>query len=268
MTTTFRILGCGSSGGVPRLGNQWGKCDPNNPKNRRRRCSALIEKTTENGTTRILIDTSPDLREQLLDADVSHVDAVLFTHDHADHTHGIDDLRVLALLGKKRVRVYYDAPTRDTLNQRFGYCFRSVKPEYPPILEGHVIEAGQELVVKGAGGKISLTTFLQEHGAIQSLGIRCGGLAYSSDVSDLPQDALGYLKDLDVWIVDALRYDYHPAHFSMKDALQWIERLSPKRALITHMHIDLDYDVVARETPDHVAPAFDGQVIPFDDTCR
>ncbi|MEL7542788.1 MAG: MBL fold metallo-hydrolase [Pseudomonadota bacterium] len=266
MSATLTILGCGSSGGVPRLGNQWGKCDPGNPKNRRRRCSVLIEKTTSNGTTRVLIDTSPDVREQLLDAHVDHLDAVVYTHDHADHTHGIDDLRVLALIARKRVRVYYDAATRKTLNQRFGYCFKAVAPEYPPILEGHEIEAGDTLVVKGAGGKLTLQPFAQEHGAITSLGIRCGALAYSSDISDVPDGSLAALQDLDVWIVDALRYDYHPAHFAVKDALHWIERMAPKRALLTHLHIDLDHDILDAETPAHVAPAFDGMKITFDDT--
>ncbi len=268
MTARLRILGCGSSGGVPRLGNQWGKCDPANAKNRRLRCSVLIEKITENGTTRVLIDTSPDVRQQLLDADVGHLDAVIFTHDHADHTHGIDDLRVLALLNRAKVRVYYDAATGKTLNSRFGYCFKSGKPEYPPILEGHVIQPYEELLVKGAGGKLRLTPFLQEHGGIQSLGIRCGALAYSSDISDVPEASLPYLDGLDMWIVDALRYDYHPAHFSLSDALGWIERVAPKQALITHMHVDLDYDVVMRETPDHVAPAYDGLVVAFDDMVR
>lgn len=268
MTTTLTVLGCGSSGGVPRLGNFWGACDPSNPKNRRRRCSVLIEKRTKKGVTRVLIDTSPDLREQLLDAEVGHLDAVIFTHDHADHTHGIDDLRVLALLARRRLRVYYDAATRKTLNSRFGYRFRAVAPEYPAILEGHEVAPGEAIVVKGEGGKLTLHPFAQEHGAIVSLGIRCGELVYSSDVSDVPEASLPYLEDMGIWIVDALRYTFHPAHFAVKDALRWIERCAPRQAVLTHLHVDLDYATLEAETPSHVTPAYDGMTITFDDMAR
>ncbi len=261
MTASVTILGCGSSGGVPRVCNNWGKCDPENPKNRRRRCSILIEKITDNGATRVLIDTSPDLREQLLEFDIDHLDAVVYTHDHADHTHGIDDLRVLALVARKRVRVYFDKATCEALNRRFSYCFKSSNPEYPPILEGHVIAPGDELVINGRGGKLRLTPFLQEHGPIMSLGIRCGSLAYSPDISGVPDASLPYLEGLDTWIVDALRYDYHPSHFAVKDALRWIDKIRPTRAILTHLHIDLDYDTLAAETPDNVVPAHDGMVI-------
>lgn len=266
MSARVRILGCGSSGGVPRIGGNWGRCDPANPKNRRRRCSVLFEKETSNGVTRVLIDTSPDLRAQLLDADVDHLDAVIFTHDHADHTHGIDELRVLALLAKKRVSVYFDAATGKTLKDRFTYCFKSAQTGYPPILEGHVIVSGEELVIKGKGGKLKLTPFAQEHGPIRSLGIRCGALAYSSDISGVPDESLTFVEGLDTWIVDALRYDYHPSHFSVQDALNWIERVKPGQAVLTHLHIDLDYDELAAATPDHVVPAYDGMVIPIEET--
>ncbi|MGI9405257.1 MAG: MBL fold metallo-hydrolase [Hyphomicrobiaceae bacterium] len=268
MSATLRILGCGSSGGVPRIGSNWGQCDPENPKNRRLRCSVLFEKTTENGSTRVLIDTSPDLREQMLAANVDHLDAVVFTHDHADHTHGIDELRVMALLAKKRVPVYFDKPTGETLKTRFGYCFKSSQSGYPPILEGHLISPGDELLIKGKGGKLLIRPFEQEHGEITSLGIRCGSIAYSSDISGVPDVSLPDLADLDTWVVDSLRYDYHPSHFSVKDALQWIKRIAPKTAVLTHLHVDLDYATLAAETPDGVVPAYDGMVIPFDDTAR
>jgi len=228
----------------------------------------LVERDGPDGTTSVLIDTSPDVREQLLDANVGHLDAVIFTHDHADHTHGIDDLRVLALLNRKKVRVFYDAATGDTLNRRFGYCFKAVNPEYPSILEGHVIQPGEELLVKGAGGKLRLTPFLQEHGVIMSLGIRCGAFAYSSDISGVPEASEAYLANLDMWVVDSLRYDYHPAHFSVKDALGWIERMTPEKAILTHLHVDLDYAALSAETPAHVNPAYDGMTFEFDDMGR
>jgi phosphoribosyl 1,2-cyclic phosphate phosphodiesterase len=260
MTLTFTILGCGSSGGVPRPGIGWGECDPTNPKNRRRRCSLLVERRQADGAcTRVLIDTSPDLREQLLAADVDWLDGVLFTHEHADHTHGIDDLRGLFLRHRRRIDAYVDEQTYRVLYFRFGYCF--VTPpgsNYPPILNEHRIKPGTPVNIPGPGGPIAALPFLQDHGDIASLGFRIGGVAYSSDLRDLPGESVAALAGLDLWIVDALRYKPHPSHFSVDEALAWIERLAPKRAILTNMHIDLDYEELRRRLPRHVEPAYDG----------
>jgi phosphoribosyl 1,2-cyclic phosphate phosphodiesterase len=263
MTLSFTILGCGFSGGVPRPGFGWGACNPNNPKNRRRRCSLLVERLgAEGGRTRVLVDTSPDLREQLLDANVDHLDAVLITHDHADHVHGIDDLRSLVIRHKKRVDVYVDEPTSLILHQRFGYCFKSPpNSSYPPILTEHRLIAGQPVTISGQGGDVIAIPFLQDHGGVPSLGLRFGSLAYSPDVKAVPERSLHCLADLDVWIVDALFYRQHYSHFSVADALAWIERVQPKRAILTHMHSDLDYDALRAVLPPHVEPAYDGLTI-------
>jgi phosphoribosyl 1,2-cyclic phosphate phosphodiesterase len=262
MSLKLTILGCGTSGGVPRVGNHWGACDPANPRNRRRRCSLLVERKGAGGETAVLVDTSPDLRQQLLDAGAGWIDGVLYTHDHADHTHGIDDLRQVAFNGRRRVDVYYDAPTGRTLNARFGYCF-SAPPgsDYPPILRAHDIAAGAPIKIGGAGGTIEALPFRQIHGASESLGFRFGGIAYSPDVSDFPEDSLAALQGLDVWIIDALRPERHPSHLSVAQALDWIARLKPKRAVLTHMHVDLDYATLARDLPDGVEPAYDGMVL-------
>jgi phosphoribosyl 1,2-cyclic phosphate phosphodiesterase len=262
MSLTFTILGCGSSGGVPRPGLGWGDCDPKNPKNRRRRTSLLVERREGHAATRVLVDTSPDLREQLLDADVSWLDGVLYTHAHADHTHGIDDLRALVLHKRRRVDVYSDAITSQFLRLRFDYCF-STPPgsEYPPILNEHRISAGHPVTINGEGGSLTVSPFLQAHGEIPSLGFRFGPLAYSCDLSDLPAESVTALAGLDVWILDALRYKPHPSHFSLSDALDWIGRIKPKRAILTNLHADLDYDTLRRDLPPHIEPAYDGMRI-------
>jgi len=262
MTLSFTILGCGSSAGVPRPALGWGACDPNNPKNRRRRTSLLVERQNNDGTTRVLIDTSPDLREQLLDAEVDWLDAVLISHEHADHTHGIDDLRSLAIHRHRRVDVYLDAATAKVVTARFGYCF--VTPpgsEYPPILTEHRVEPGREIVIDGAGGTIETLPFVQEHGDVVSLGFRFGRLAYSCDLKRLPPESLAVLAGIDVWIVDALRYKPHPSHFSVDEALDWIARVKPQRAILTNLHADLDYDALRAKLPAHVEPAYDGMRI-------
>jgi len=259
----FTILGCGSSGGVPRLGGHWGACDPTNPKNERRRCSMLIEQTGPGGTTSVLIDTSPDMRAQLLDAQVAKLDAVVFTHSHADHMHGIDDLRMIVFNMRQRLPVWADGPTQDALLSRFGYVF--VQPEgssYPPILNLHGIDGDVE--IKGDGGEIVLTPFEVQHGSIRSLGFRIGDLAYLPDVSEIPQSVTPVLQGLDCWVLDALRYTPHPTHFHLERALEWIETIAPKRAVLTNMHFDLDYETLARETPDNIVPAYDGMTIRYD----
>lgn len=264
MTHRLTILGCGSSGGVPRLGPAWGACDPAEPKNRRLRCSVLVERIEGRGRTGVLIDTSPDLREQLLRARVEALDAVLFTHDHADHTHGIDDLRMVGFAMKRRIDVYMDAATRESLEHRFEYCFRVQEGSaYQPILRAHTLTPGQGHEIAGPGGPLRAMPIAQEHGDISSLGFRFGALAYSPDVSDLSEASASMLRGLDVWIVDALRYTQHPSHFHLKRALGWIERLAPKRAILTHMTAELDYETLRRDLPAHIEPAYDGMVVEF-----
>src|SRR5262245_35493945 len=259
MTLKVTILGCGSSGGVPRPGLGWGACDPKNPKNRRRRTSLLVERRNSAGVTRVLVDTSPDLREQLLDAEVDWLDAVLYTHEHADHTHGIDDLRALAIHRKRRVEVFLDERTADTLRARFDYCFAQPPgSEYPPIVTERRLIAGQPVTVEGQGGGIAALPFLQEHGDIASLGFRFGPLAYSCDLKSLPPDSVAALASLDVWIVDALRYTPHPTHLSVTEALALIARVKPRRAVLTNLHSDLDYEKLRSELPPNIEPAYDG----------
>ncbi|MBD3679983.1 MAG: MBL fold metallo-hydrolase [Rhodobacteraceae bacterium] len=258
----FTILGCGSSGGVPRLGGHWGECDPDNPKNTRRRCSMLVERVENGGVTRVLIDTSPDLRAQLLDAGVGELDAVVYTHSHADHVHGIDDLRMVVFNMRRRLPVWADGPTQEALYSRFGYAF--VQPEgspYPPILDMHTIEG--DVTIDGAGGAITLTPFEVEHGAIDALGFRINDLAYLPDVLSIPDAAWPHLEGLDCWIVDALRRTPHPTHAHLDLALEWIGKVKPNRAVLTNMHIDMDYETVEAETPAHVSPAYDGMTLRY-----
>jgi len=265
MALKVTILGCGTSGGVPRIGNIWGACDPNNPKNRRRRCSLLVQRNDALGATTVLVDSSPDIREQLLDAGARWLDGVVYTHDHADHVHGIDDLRMVAYNGHRRVETFYDATTGWILRQRFDYCFETPPgSEYPAILNGHEIKAGEVVHIEGAGGVIDALPFRQRHGQVETLGFRFGGIAYSPDVSDFPEETLEHLKNLDVWIIDALRYSPHPSHLSVDEALSWIARVKPKRAVLTHMHVDLDYARLASELPSGVEPAYDGLVLTTD----
>ncbi|MEL7259632.1 MAG: MBL fold metallo-hydrolase, partial [Pseudomonadota bacterium] len=241
--TKFTILGCGSSGGVPRLGGNWGDCDPENPRNHRRRCSLLVEREGEEGTTRVLIDTSPDLRSQLLDAGVGTLDAVLYTHSHADHVHGLDDLRMVVFNMRRRLPVWADGDTQNALLSRFGYAF--VQPEnspYPPILDMHTIDG--DVVIEGAGGAITLRPFEVNHGSIDALGFRVGDLAYLPDVAAIPDEAWRMLEGLDCWILDALRRTPHPTHSHLENSLAWIERAAPRRAILTNMHIDMDYQTL------------------------
>ncbi|MGO4909162.1 MBL fold metallo-hydrolase [Pseudorhodobacter sp. W20_MBD10_FR17] len=259
----FTILGCGSSGGVPRLGGHWGECDPTNPKNRRRRCSLLVERVTDAGTTRVLIDTSPDMRAQLLDAGVGTLDAVVFTHSHADHTHGIDDLRQIVFNMHGRLPVWADVPTQTALRDRFGYAFEQLPGSpYPPILDLYLLDG--PVTIAGKGGDLVLQPFLVDHGSMDALGFRVGGLAYLPDVVAIPPESWKVLEGLDVWVVDALRRKPHPTHAHLALTLEWIARVAPKRAVLTNMHIDLDYAMVEAETPPNITPAFDGMIIEID----
>lgn len=258
----FRILGCGSSGGVPRLGGHWGACDPENPKNRRSRCSLLIEREGPQGTTRVLIDSGPDMRGQLVDAGVGLLDGVVYTHAHADHVHGLDDLRQIVFNTRRRLPVWADGPTQDALLSRFGYAF--VQPEgspYPPILEMHTIDG--TFSVDGAGGAIALAPIRVNHGSIDALGFRVNDVVYMPDVAEIYPESWPKLADLRCWIVDALRRDPHPTHAHLARSLEWIERAAPDTAVLTNMHIDLDYQTLIDETPDHIQPAFDGMVLRY-----
>ena len=253
----FTILGCGSSGGVPRIGGLWGACDPNNTKNRRRRCSLLAERVDGDKRTTVLIDTSPDMRQQLLDAEVKNIDAVLYTHGHADHMHGIDDVRPLVFARQKRMTVWADPPTQERLLSGFGYAF--IQPEgspYPPILDLKTIDG--DVTIEGEGGAITFQPFEVGHGSIDALGFRIGSLAYLPDVVEIPDAAWRTLDNLDVWIVDALRRDPHPTHAHLALTLDWIDRAKPRRAILTNMHIDMDYETLQKELPAHIEPAFDG----------
>ena len=258
MSLTVNILGCGSSMGVPRVALGWGECDPNNPKNRRRRCSIMIERAKDHHRTRVLVDCTPDLREQLLDARVDWVDGVLITHEHADHTHGIDDLRPLYVHKRHRVPVYMDEPTSRAMHARFAYCF--MKPpgsDYPPIATEHRLVPGHAVTIEGQGGAIEVLPVLQEHGDIPSLGFRFGNVAYSADIKNLPPESIAALAGLDVWIVDALRRTPHPSHLTVDEALAWIARIKPKRAILTNLHSDLDYEALRASLPPNIEPAYD-----------
>ncbi len=262
MTLHITILGCGSSTGVPRVGNDWGACNPSNPRNRRRRCSILVEKIAPAGRTSVLIDTSPDLREQLLGAGITRLDGVIYTHDHADHTHGIDDLRMLCYTQRRKIDVWADPRTIALLRQRFDYCFETPPgSSYPAIVKGHTIENFAPVTIAGPGGELTFQPFRQIHGDIDTLGFRVDGVAYSCDLNDLPEEALPHLRGLDLWILNTLRYTPHPSHLSMTKALGWVERMQPKRAILTHLHIEIDYDELAAQLPPEVVPAYDGMVL-------
>jgi phosphoribosyl 1,2-cyclic phosphate phosphodiesterase len=256
------ILGCGSSGGVPRLGGadgrgDWGDCDPAEPKNRRRRCALLVERRGAGGVTRVLIDTSPDMRAQLIDAGVGTLEAVVFTHSHADHMHGIDDLRQVVFNRRARLQVWADGPTQEALLSRFGYAF--VQPAgspYPPILDLNLIDG--PVRIDGPGGAVRLIPFRAYHGAIDALGFRIGDLAYLPDAVGIPDETWPHLAGLKVWIVDALRRSPHPTHAHLEMTLGWIARAQPERAVLTNMHLDLDYRTLLAELPAGVEPAFDG----------
>ncbi|MGB5091904.1 MAG: MBL fold metallo-hydrolase [Parvibaculum sp.] len=264
------LLGSGSSGGVPRIGGPggfWGACDPKEPKNRRRRCSLLVEQWDRDPSqkTTVLVDTSPDMREQLIDAGVDWVDGVVFTHDHADQSHGIDDLRMLAINHMRRVDCWLDEPTAKTLKQKFRYCFEAIEGTgYPAILNAHHITVGQSIHIDGAGGTIVAMPFDQDHGSIRSLGFRFGPLAYSSDTVGIPDESFALIDGITCWIVDALRYKPHVSHAHVAMALDWIARSSATQGVLTNMHIDLDYATLKRELPGHVVPGYDGMVLDFD----
>ncbi len=266
MSALLTILGCGSSGGVPRLladgSPDWGACDPADPRNWRRRCSALVTREGPGGTTRVLIDTTPDLRMQLLDARAGTLDAVLYTHEHADHIHGIDDLRLVVFNSGRRIPVWAGPATARHLRSRFTYAFETPPGSgYPPICDLH--EIAGPVTIEGAGGPLTFAPFEVKHGGIRALGFRMGDLAYLPDVSAIPEGAWPALADLGTFVVDGLRYKPHPTHAHLDRALEWIARARPARAVITNMHVDLDHATLAAELPAGVVPAHDGLRLPF-----
>ncbi|WP_323761245.1 MBL fold metallo-hydrolase [Maricaulis sp.] len=273
--TRLTLLGTGSSGGVPRANGDWGDCDPANPKNRRRRCSALIERARSRAAlsdgqavTRVVIDTSPDFREQMLSAQVRRIDAVLLTHDHADQTHGIDDLRAFAYLQRQRIPVWMDVATRQTLTVRFGYTFAAPPGSgYPPILDQKVMpDFGDVLEIDGPGGCVSIAPFDQEHGRIRSVGFRIGQLAYSADINGLPDESASILDRVSCWVVDALRDEPHPTHFNVDDALAALARVKAASGVLTNLHITLDHAALSARLPEGVKAGFDGlRILASDD---
>jgi phosphoribosyl 1,2-cyclic phosphate phosphodiesterase len=262
VSLSLTILGCGSSAGVPRVAQGWGACDPKNPRNARRRCSALIAREAPAGRTLALIDAGPDLRLQLIEAGVARLDAVLISHEHADHTHGVDDLRPIALAMGGRVDLRMDERTSRALHRKFSYIFETPPgSSYPPIAQEKRLTAGEPSVIEGQGGAIEATPFDLEHGDIAALGFRIGALAYTSDLNGIPPASRRFLEGLDVWIVDALRYRPHPSHFNLNEALQAIEAMRPRRAVLTNLHIDFDYETLRARLPAGVVPAYDGMRI-------
>lgn len=252
------VLGCGVSTGVPAIGPDWGRCDPSDPRNRRRRSSVLVECR---GRV-VLIDTSPDLREQLIDARVARLDAVLMTHAHADHLHGIDDLRQIWRRMKRPIPLHADPSTMADIRERFGYLLQAIGPEsnfYQPILTPQ--EIGGPFAVCG----ISVVPFAQPHGYRTTLGYRIGAMAYSTDVAELDEAAFAALDGVELWIVDCLRRNAHPTHSHLAKTLSWIARVRPGRAVLTHMDQSLDYAELSRELPPGVEPGQDGLVIEVPD---
>jgi len=252
------MLGCGPSMGVPAIGGDWGACDPGDPRNRRRRASLLVEARGK----AILIDASPDLREQLLDARVSHIDALILTHAHADHLHGIDDLRAVNRLMRRPIDLYADAATLAEIERRFAYVLEPVPaggPFYKPTLTPHPIDGS--FIAAG----LRVVPFAQDHGYSTTLGLRIGALGYSTDVTGLDEAAFAALAGTQLWIVDCLRYTPHPTHSDLAKTLAWIARVRPTRAVLTHLDRPLDYRELAAKLPPGVEPGRDGLVIELPD---
>ncbi len=249
----FIILGCGSSMGVPRADGFFGKCDPKYKKNIRSRCSAILKTKSIN----ILVDTSPDLRMQLINNKINSIDKVLYSHMHGDQTHGINDLRVFYLKSKKPLDVYADTDTRKHLNKTFGYCFRSNSNEYPAILKLHPVK--NKLIFKKKNEKINIKCIKVEHGSVNSICyIFNKKLAYISDVSKIHKKDFKYFKNLKFLIIDCLWYRNHPSHLNLEKSLKLINIFAPKKAILTNLHGDLDYKQLKRKLPKNVTPAHDG----------
>ena len=261
------VLGCGASSGTPRINGSWGACDPDDPRNRRMRSSVLFERMTGDGpwtpetSTTVLIDTSPDMHAQLIASGTTRLDAVFYSHDHADQAHGIDDLRGFYLSAGARVPVYMDERTASVLTDRFRYLFDHLSGSlYKPVLslQSPLLEPFVARTIEGPGGPMTLVPLAQSHGPIDSLGFRVGPIAYSNDVVDMPDATFDALAGVKTWIVDALRYREHVTHAHLAKTLGWIERVGVERAILTNMTNELDYAVLDGETPSHVSPGYDG----------
>lgn len=265
-TLKITILGCGSSGGVPRIGPEgplWGACDPNEPRNRRRRCALIAELLGDEGTTTVLIDAGPDIREQLIEARAGMLDAVFLTHDHADHVHGLDDLRMVAQNRGSRLPCWMDARTDATMMCRFRYLFETPEgSNYPPILDRHRIEG--PVPITGPGGMLMVTPFEVLHGDIMALGLRIGPVVYTPDISGMTPSAWVALSGAECWILDALRYRPHPSHANVETALEWAAKAALPLTYLTNLHTDVDYATLASEVPENVRPAHDGLVIEYE----
>lgn len=263
-TLTLTLMGTGSSGGVPRVGNQWGDCDPGESRNRRRRCALLIEQKQPGeklaNSTTIVVDTGADFREQLLSAQVSSIEAVVLTHSHADHIFGLDDLRQMAILLKRPIDVWMDSATRTQVMAAFGYCFHQAEgSSYPSFCNERTIEPDTTLMVNGPGGNISIETLVAEHGDINALGVKVNNAVYLPDIKRISdKNSLKRLQDIQLLIVDALRYNPHPSHMNLDECLSFIESVSPERAILTNMHSDLDYRTLCSKLPPGVEPGYDG----------
>ena len=252
MTVKFTILGCGSSMGVPRADGYWGKCNPKIKKNKRSRCSALISSKDKN----ILIDTSPDLRSQLIEKKIKHIDAVIYSHLHADQTHGINDLRVFYINKKKKIDVYADQFTKKYLKNNFSYCFKKLHG-YPPILNLKPIK--KKITFYSNNKNINVKCIPVKHGPIESLSFVINELCgYASDVNEIYKKDLSKFKNLKFFIIDCLRFKKHPSHFNLEEVLTLVKILSPKKTILTNLHSDLDYNYLLKILPKNVIPAFDG----------
>ena len=258
MTNKVTVLGCGPSAGIPLLGHNdgpfWGDCDPSESKNKRLRASVYVEFQG----LKILIDTSPDMRQQMLTQSLYTLDCVLMSHFHADHCHGIDELRpIVHGRGRQPLPLYADETTLKQLRLRFGYLFQPTDCNYFQILEPRTIDNNITFE------NVKITVIQQQHGPFTSLGYRFGNFAYSTDFNNLDEKALEKLQGLDVWIVDCLTRKPNSTHNHLDLTLQWIELVKPKRAILTHMTYDLDYATLCHELPDHIRPAYDGMIIEF-----
>jgi len=258
------IMGAGSSGGVPVAGLGWGRCDPGNPLNRRSRPSILVDVAER----RFLIDTSPDLRNQLLAAGVTHLDGVIYTHGHADHLHGIDDLRGINRAMNAPIPAYMDQSTLTHVENSFAYVLAPL-PErangyyFKPALQPHLIIPGQPFDAAG----VRFETFDQDHGFSRTVGFRVGNFGYSTDLVRLPEHGFDVLAGIHTWIIGVFTDGEHRTHVNVNTALAWIERVKPARAILTHLGPDLDYENLCRTLPAHVEPAYDGMTVevpPFD----
>ncbi len=251
------ILGSGGSSGTPAIGLGWGDCDAQNPKNTRLRPSILVE----NAGTCLLVDTSPDLRQQLLNADVTRLEALLYTHYHADHLHGIDDLRQINREMHAPIDTYGDSATLEVIKERFGYVFEPLAEGadmyYKPTLIPHILQDGDRLSI----GDIDVDVFVQDHGYCDTLGFRFGPIAYTTDVVELPEHAFEVLQGIDTWIIGTLIDNPHPTHAHVDKALDWIERIGPRRGVLSHLGYSFDYQKLLERLPNHVEPAFDGMIL-------